>query len=275
MSRAYVLGHSEHERRRLQLQSAMLAPHTMHFLVEAGIAEGMRVLDLGCGVGDVSLLLGHLVGPAGAVQGVDMDEASLSVARSRAQQHQFANVAFDHADITNFRGSPVSTDRGYDAVVGRLILQHMEDPIAILRRAASLARPGGIVAFEDCTPGLNVPSWPKCPQMERALDLIARFAVLAIPQHAAGTRLYHWFLEAGLNAPRVETRVLTEGGADSVYYDWLAETLRSMMPRAVSLGLAEADEFNLDTLAAEIREEALAAGTPMNAAVLTGVFARI
>jgi ubiquinone/menaquinone biosynthesis C-methylase UbiE len=270
MSRAYVLGHSEHERRRLQLQAAMLAPYTTRFLVEAGIAEGMRVLDLGCGVGDVSLLLGHLVGPAGAVQGVDVDEASLSVARSRAVQHQFPNVVFDHADIAEFL-----TDRRYDAVVGRLILQHMEDPVGVLRRAASLVRPGGIVAFQDCTPGLNVPSWPRCPRMERALDLIARFAVLAIPQHAAGTRLYHWFLEAGLAAPQVETRVLTEGGPDSVYYEWLAETLRSMMPRAISLGLAEAGEFNLETLAAEIREEALQKGTPMNAAVLTSVFSMV
>jgi hypothetical protein len=111
--------------------------------------------------------------------------------------------------------------------------------------------------------------------MERALDLIARFAVLAIPQHAAGTRLYRWFLEAGLTAPKVETRVLTEGGPDSVYYEWLAETLRSMMPRAISLGLAEAGEFNLETLAAEIREEALQKGTPMNAAILTSVFSTI
>jgi len=270
MSRAYVLGHSEHERRRLQLQGAMLAPYTTRFFVEAGISEGMRVLDLGCGVGDVSLLLGHLVGPAGAVQGVDIDEASLSVARSRAVQHQFPNVIFDHADIADF-----STDRRYDAVVGRLILQHMEDPVGILRRAASLVRLGGIVAFQDCTPGLNVPSWPKCPRMERALDLIARFAVLAIPQYAAGTRLYHWFIDAGLAAPKVETRVLTEGGPDSVCYEWLVETLRSTMPRAISLGLAEAGEFNLETLAAEIRQEALETGTPMNAAVLTGVFSLV
>ena len=65
-----------------------------------------------------------------------------------------------------------------------------------------------------------------------------------------------------------------EGGPDSVYYEWLAETLRSMMPRAILLGLATPEEFKLDSLAAEIREEALRYGAPMNAAILTGVWAK-
>lgn len=267
--RSYVLGHSEHERGRLQLQATMLAPHTMRFFVDAGIVDGMRVLDLGCGVGDVSLLLGHLVGQRGAVRGLDMDAASLAIARARAAQHQFENVLFETANIAEFQ-----TVERFDAVVGRLILQHMDEPVKLLRKAAELTRPGGIVAFQDCTPSVNLPSWPLCPTMDRALELIAQFAVQAIPQHAAGARLYHWFLEAGLGTPNVETRVLTEGGPDSVYYEWLAETLRSMMPRAVLLGLATPEEFNFDTLAAEIREEALRQGAPMNAAILTGVWAK-
>ena len=36
---------------------------TEQFLVEAGIGRGMRVLDVGCGVGDVTLLVAELVGP--------------------------------------------------------------------------------------------------------------------------------------------------------------------------------------------------------------------
>src|SRR4051794_33384970 len=102
-ARAYALGHSEHERKRLQLQASMLAPHTMRFFVEAGIAEGMRVLDLGCGVGDVSLLLGHLIGPEGVVRGVDLDAASLAVAGARAAQHQLLNVMFTQGDISEVR----------------------------------------------------------------------------------------------------------------------------------------------------------------------------
>lgn len=267
--RAYVLGHSDHERRRLMLQATMLAPHTMRFLVDAGIGEGMRVLDLGCGVGDVSLLLGHLAGATGSVLGLDMDPVSVEIANSRAAQHQFAKVRFESANVMKFE-----TAEQFDAVVGRLILQHMEDPVGLLRTAVGLTRPGGIIAFQDCTPEFNVPSWPVCPIAERALEVIAKFAVQAIPQFAAGARLYHWFTEAGLDNPQVDSRILAEGGKDSMYYEWLAETLRNVMPRAILLGLCSAEEFNLDTLAADLRAEALFHRAPLHAAILTSVWAR-
>ena len=267
--RAYVLGHSDHERRRLMLQATMLAPHTMRFFVDAGIGEDMHVLDLGCGVGDVSLLLGHLVGVKGSVLGLDIDPPSLAVAHSRAAQHKFPNVRFESANIAEYH-----TGELFDAVVGRLILQHMEDPVGILRNAAASTRPGGIIAFQDCAPWFNVPSWPPCPKTERALALVANFAIHAIPQFSAGTRLYHWFTEAGLENPQVDSRILVEGGPGSLYYEWLAETLRSLMPRAILLGLCEPEEFNLDTLADELRAEALLHQAPLHAAVLTSVCAR-
>src|SRR5688500_3219381 len=80
----YLMGYSEAERRRLIEQAALFRPVTERFLVEAGIGPGMRVLDVGCGVGDVSLLLGELVGPKGAVIGVDRDPRALALARQRA-----------------------------------------------------------------------------------------------------------------------------------------------------------------------------------------------
>jgi 2-polyprenyl-3-methyl-5-hydroxy-6-metoxy-1,4-benzoquinol methylase len=51
----YVLGHSEREIRRLQNQANILRPITKRLLRNSGICEGMRVLDVGCGAGDVSL----------------------------------------------------------------------------------------------------------------------------------------------------------------------------------------------------------------------------
>jgi tRNA A58 N-methylase Trm61 len=62
---AYVLGHSERELERLRLQAQLIDPITRQFLIEAGIAPGMRVLDVGCGAGDVTFLAADLVGPPG------------------------------------------------------------------------------------------------------------------------------------------------------------------------------------------------------------------
>src|ERR1700722_3576073 len=67
----YILGHSPEEISRLMLQATLLHPFTERLMKNAEIGPGMRVLDLGCGAGDVSMLAAELVGPSGSVVGID------------------------------------------------------------------------------------------------------------------------------------------------------------------------------------------------------------
>ena len=69
--REYVLGHSAREQERLKLQASIVGGWTERFFRAAGIDRGMHVLDLGCGMGDVSLLASELVGSSGSVTGID------------------------------------------------------------------------------------------------------------------------------------------------------------------------------------------------------------
>jgi cyclopropane fatty-acyl-phospholipid synthase-like methyltransferase len=55
-TQTYVMGHTDHERRRLSLQASIINPLTDHFLRSAGISAGMHVLELGCGIGEVRLI---------------------------------------------------------------------------------------------------------------------------------------------------------------------------------------------------------------------------
>ena len=68
----YAFGHAQRELDRLSLQARILEPYTRRLFVDAGISTGMRVLDVGCGSGDVSMLAGEIVGPSGQVVGVDL-----------------------------------------------------------------------------------------------------------------------------------------------------------------------------------------------------------
>src|SRR5262249_23050752 len=88
----YNLGHSEHEVERLRIQARQLEPVTRHYLREAGIAPGMRVLDIGSGAGDVALLAAELVGPEGEVVGIDRSADVLEVARARVGSQR--NISF-------------------------------------------------------------------------------------------------------------------------------------------------------------------------------------
>ncbi len=64
------------------------------------------------------------------------------------------------------------------------------------------------------------------------------------------------------------------GGADSPFYEWIAETLRSLLPRLEALGLAPAADLDVDTLAVRLRDEAVSHLGCVVGPPLIGAFAR-
>lgn len=140
----YVFGSSEGERLRLQEQADLLRRLSISFLRETNIKPGMRVLDLGCGVGDFSFLLRELVGVDGCVTGVDLDLSAIACARSRARKRRFQNVHFVAADV---RALPSTS--AYDAVVGRFILAYLGNLEDVMLLIGGTVKPRGIVAFQE------------------------------------------------------------------------------------------------------------------------------
>jgi cyclopropane fatty-acyl-phospholipid synthase-like methyltransferase len=69
MSNEYALGYSTEEERRLAQQAEVFEPLTTDVFRHAGIGADMRVLDIGCGVGDVALVAARMVAQAGPFSG--------------------------------------------------------------------------------------------------------------------------------------------------------------------------------------------------------------
>ncbi len=85
------------------LQSRVVSPYTERFFRSAGIVSGMRVLDLGSGVGDVALLVADIVGPGGYVLGLDRDAKALDHAQQRtAEQGCSSWVSFQTVSLEDF-----------------------------------------------------------------------------------------------------------------------------------------------------------------------------
>src|SRR4029077_20213349 len=99
---SYPLGYSEDEARRLAAQGAFFEDLTGDVLRRAGIGPGMHVLDLGCGVGDVSFLAGAMVGANGTVLGIDRNASSIEKARHRAMALGLGNVRFEVSELETF-----------------------------------------------------------------------------------------------------------------------------------------------------------------------------
>ena len=155
----YFFGNTDAEHERLIRQAIRLAPVTETFFRDAGIAPGHRVLELGSGVGDVTMLVAGIVGRSGEVVAIERDARTISRAQTRSAEAGLHNINFVQTDIAEY-----SADSSFDAAVGRCILQFVPDPVAALRFVAKQVRPDGIVAFQEV-------SWAPCISLSAHLPL--------------------------------------------------------------------------------------------------------
>jgi 2-polyprenyl-3-methyl-5-hydroxy-6-metoxy-1,4-benzoquinol methylase len=269
-SPTYLMGRSEAETRRLMAQHRLYGPFTRRLLEDAGIREGMKVLDAGSGAGDVALLTAELVGPTGSVVGVDQDPEVLKIASARAEATGLTNISFHVGELRE--GVP---GHDFDAVVGRLVLLYVPDPAGTLRGLVERLKPGGIVAFGEFNflPA-SVVAHPPTPTSERLwawMQAVVRGIGL---DPATGYHLRNTFIDAGLPEPEMNVCAPVGGGPDFPGYDYSAESLRSMLPLILKLGIATADEVDIDTLAQRLRAEIVGSGGVLKTPDLVGAWTR-
>src|SRR3954452_6892978 len=111
----------------------------------------MRALDVGCGPGTITVGLGQAVAP-GRVVGLDLAPSVLAEARAHATAHSTAHIAFEAGSATTLP----FPDRTFDAVFAHTLLEHLRDPLAALREARRVRRPGGVLGVRDCDWGSGV-----------------------------------------------------------------------------------------------------------------------
>jgi ubiquinone/menaquinone biosynthesis C-methylase UbiE len=245
----YVLGHSRAEIQHLKNQGAVLRPITERLLRNAGIDAGMRVLDLGSGAGDVSMLAAELVGPEGSIVGLDRSQEVLEVARERARESGLRQIGFVQTSIEAF-----SAREPFDLVIGRYILIHQSEPIRLLRNAARLVRPGGALAFHEVRVGDDAVSFPHVPLWDVTVNLIRIALQSSLQNYYAADRFVEHFSEAGLPYPHLFCEKPVGGGADSPLYHWLAELLQSLQPQLDRLRIVSGETFTTKRLESRLRD---------------------
>ncbi|MCB9741018.1 MAG: methyltransferase domain-containing protein [Alphaproteobacteria bacterium] len=181
-----------------QMQAA--AAYKQRSLELARPAPGMRAVDVGCGTGDDAARLAELVGPEGAVLGLDFSQAMVDEAQKRWAGGGLA-LQFRVGDI---RALDLDDDSVHIARADR-VLQHLQEPGAAVDELIRVTRPGGRVVVADPDWGTYIIDTPR----DEAAQRYHAFAAGQATTPWSGRMLYGLLRARGLAEVTVEAHVAT------------------------------------------------------------------
>lgn len=264
----YLFKYSDAEQQRLLAQGQLLDPITQRLLETAGLARGSRVLDLGSGSGNVSMLAARLVGPEGSVVGIDNNAAAVARSQTYVRTMGLDNIEFRVANVQTLD----EVEAGFDAVVGRLIYMYLEDPAAALRQAMMRVKPGGLICLQEADMSY---SWsaPPTPLWQQVRDWFQETMRRASIEPRMGHTLFSTFTAAGLLQPQMNLESRVWGGEQIPTYGW-ADVVIGALPLMERLGVVTTAELEPDTLADRLRAEIVEADGIMITGPLIGAWAQ-
>jgi ubiquinone/menaquinone biosynthesis C-methylase UbiE len=194
------------------------------------LQAGMKVLDVGCGIGTDAFQLVAWVGPGGMVTGVDFSESLIAEAVRRAAGRGL-HITFEVGDAQALRFS----DNSFDAVRTERMLMHVPDPSRALTEMARVLKPGGRMVVHDF-------DWESqfcdSPFKETTRKIALSFCD-GMKNGWIGRCLPRLFREIGMTDISVSLRTIT------VTYEFLQLLLGGHVARAVAAGLLSEQEADL------------------------------
>jgi len=187
-------------------------------------AEGDRVLDIGCGLGDTTSRLAELVGAGGSAHGVDVAERMIATAIEEARDHGSDNLTFAVQDVET-----EAFDREFDYAFSRMGTMFFANPVAALRNVRKALAPAGV---------LNMVVWRRKldnDMMHRAEMVVAEY--LEEPEESDAPRCGPGPFSMA-NADTVSD-VLVHAGFEEI------QLTRQDLPYKIGDDLDQAVEFNM------------------------------
>jgi SAM-dependent methyltransferase len=221
----YVLERNQEEYERLCAQARMWEPATARLLDRIGLGPGTTCLDVGCGPGEAMRLMAER---GGQVTGIDVDPGvgAYAIERLHAAGHQ---ATFEAVDVGDYAGGT------FDLVFARLLLLHVDDHAATLRRLWEWVAPGGHLVLMEHDMG-NVGVVPPLESTDGFFRVVLETFTRGGSDIEIGRKLPLLHEQAGVG-PVDGVDVLGRLESLSVDGEMYEAIFRSMLPAAVELGV--------------------------------------
>ncbi len=199
MKKTYVHGYDQRENIRLQDQASTLV-ELLHS--DTQYPAGSRVLEAGCGVGAQTITLAKN-SPGALITSIDISEASVNEARSKAQAAGLTNVHFEQADIFNLSYEQNS----FDHIFVCFVLEHLPRPVDALQMLKKYLKQGGTITVIEGDHG-SAYFYPESDAAHKAIQCQVELQRRAGGNAMIGRELYPLLTEAGFNGVRVSPRMV-------------------------------------------------------------------
>ncbi len=243
----YILATGAKDAKRLEILNQAYGPASESVLRRAGLGEGLRVAEIGCGTGNMTRWIAQQVGPRGAVAGVDRSLPQIEHARRQAAKLGLGNITFLKGTAYSPSLQPVSFDIAYC----RLVLMHLRSPVKAVRAMGSLLRPGGRLVCEE----LDLTHWhcdPPARCVEQFINLNLKLGDRRGEDFRRGGSLHRLLREAGFGSVEVAAHLplVLKGSPKQLLWMTFAE----FAPALVTEGIATTEDIR--RISQELREVA-------------------
>lgn len=219
---------ASNDRDRLRAQARRASVAVLKGLIGHGLRDGMRVLDVGCGLGLITRALAEAF-PASEVTGLDFDPLAIAEARTGP-----GRVRFVEGDA---HAMPFE-DGAFDFVAVSFVLMHLVHPEQVIRECARVLAPGGRLCVIDTDDALWLLD-PPSPAFEELKTLLGQWYARSGGSRHLGRRLPRMLARAGFSDVAFNTAAQTtlEIGQEAFDRTYL-EIFRVQGPRMAAAGLA-------------------------------------
>jgi ubiquinone/menaquinone biosynthesis C-methylase UbiE len=261
----YLLATGEEAVSRLELLERIFGPATRHWLSAAGLCSGMRVAEIGCGIGLTARWVSAQVSPGGSVVGVDSSAEQLHIAEKSGAEAGITNLSFREGNAYE-TGLPWNC---FDLVYSRFLLCHLNDPAKALTEMSSLLKRGGILVCEDHDDG-GISTEPPTHAYQRLVEISGTVNRSHALDSHIGLKLPRLFRETGFSRPEVNVnQVALLRGEEKRFWEL---TLREAAPAILAAHASTCAELN--AICEEIRKIAQDESILLMLARVTQVWAR-
>ena len=162
----YVFTVGEESVKRLEILDSVRGLKSRELLSTAGLKTGMRVIEVGCGTGSMTLWIAQQIGPKGEILATDIDEEQLEITKQRAEKLNIKNIKFLQWDVLqNLHLSE------FDLVYSRFVLVHTTNGSKAIQNMLNLLKDGGVIVCEE--PDLSsLYSYPENVHFQKAIHTL-------------------------------------------------------------------------------------------------------